>query len=920
MKDSENTNAAGIFRPLNIIYTVVFLLIVLAVFSHDAQDLAVLDGGMDAPYRNLIGFGGAYLARLLFFAFGLAVYPLLGVAVFSRIRHFLPVDYSVRKGYTGAFLLFTLGMVILAGSLANIPEFLKMTNTLGIGRFSPEAVIAASSMTGGLPGMLLAAPEVPGPFSGGLLPAVIGKIGTLIVAWACILPSLFYMAYSDWKDVFLLIFTPAEDRPEKKTVSKVQEMPAPAMAAVKEETEKEDDLPPFDADPVVSEPAAAEKIPENAPAVQEKESPEESGKGFFSKLFGKKGKDQPSNPFAAVQAPVQEQPDPEDDDYVILPPRPVGSSQGQPAQPQSVFSAPAQPPAPETLPRLDQPAPERETPVRQSVPVRETPLETPVGIQPAIHQFADQKVKPSSALQPVQNSALDYELPYIKMLDQHNNAKSEDSGHLEASRERLQQTLDSFSVAGHVENIVVGPRVTRFEVQLDEGVAVSKVTAISNNIAMKMQAESVRILAPIPGRDAVGIEVPNKNSSIVYIRAVMEDSAWRESKADIPIVLGRDVEGKAIVTNLAKAPHLLIAGSTGSGKSVCMNTLIMSLLFKFSPDDLRLILVDPKVVEMEAYSTIPHLITPVVNDPKKVPLALRWGVNEMERRYRQMAKVHAKDLKTFNARPKDPVPMEDEDGKIIPQKMPYLIIIIDELADIMMTEARKDVENSIARIAQKGRAAGVHLVIATQTPRKDIITGVIKANLPVKIAFKVASNMDSRVILDQGGAEKLLGRGDLLFNPPGASNLERIQMTLVTDDEIHRIVDFCSSQVEQHFNADVLAENVEIQDSNDAPAGRQKNDDEEEWEEEFQASPEMVNSVAAKYLQPGDSDLLRQALELIINERQASTSFFQRRLGIGYNKSAELVDKLEQRNIISKPLGGGQKRDILILDGLEIAE
>lgn len=913
MKNNDTSTTPGVFRPANMICAVVFLLIALAVFSHDAQDLAVLDGGMAEPYRNLIGFGGAWVARTLFFAFGLAVYPILIVILFFLARRFLAVEYSVRKGYSGAFLLFVLGSVMLFGLLANNLELLKITHALGIGRFSLDPVVSASSLVGGLAGMFLTAPEVPGSLSAGIVPALIGRIGTLIVALACLVPSLIYMAYSDWKDIFLLIFTPAENKPAIKIE------PQPEIPKKQEEEPVVEDIPPFEPDPVQVQPAL---IPAPVPMVAAEETktgpaPEEqkkeSGPGFLGRLFGRKENPLPSNPFADVQAPVSI-PQPEDEDYVILPPRPVGTQQEQTAQVQRpvAFTAPQQPPAPETLPPLNP----------QVVENRETAVETPIGVQPAIRQFADQKAKPSSVSRPAApaaSNALDYELPSVKMLDQHNDARSEDTDHLEASRERLQQTLDSFNVAGHVENIVVGPRVTRFEVQLDEGVAVTKVTSISNNIAMKMQAESVRILAPIPGRDAVGIEVPNKNSSIVYIRAVMEDSAWRESKADIPIVLGRDVEGRAIVTNLAKAPHLLIAGSTGSGKSVCMNTLIMSLLFKFAPDELRLILVDPKVVEMEAYSSIPHLITPVVNDPKKVPLALRWGVNEMERRYRQMAKVHAKDHKTFNSRPKDPVPVEDDEGNIIPQKMPFLIIIIDELADIMMTEAKKDVENSIARIAQKGRASGVHLVIATQTPRKDIITGTIKANLPVKIAFKVATNMDSRVILDQGGAEKLLGMGDLLFNPPGASNLERIQMTLVTDDEIRRIVDFCSSQVEQHFNADVLAENVEIQDSNDQETGKQQNND-DEWEKEYQASPEMVNSVAAKYLQPGDSDLLRQALELIINERQASTSFFQRRLGIGYNKSAELVDKLEQRNIISKPLGGGQKRDILILDGLEIAE
>ena len=353
-----------------------------------------------------------------------------------------------------------------------------------------------------------------------------------------------------------------------------------------------------------------------------------------------------------------------------------------------------------------------------------------------------------------------------------------------------------------------------------------------------------------------------------------------------------------------------------------MNTLIMSLLSKFSPYDLRLILVDPKFVELAMYRPLPHLITPVVNDPKLVPLALRWGVNEMERRYQILAAVKAKNLEGFNSRPVKDEPDLDEHGNVIPQKLPLLVIIIDELADIMMTEAKGDVETSICRIAQKGRAAGIHLVIATQTPRKDIITGVIKANLPTKIAFRVGSGIDSRVILDTIGAEKLLGRGDMLFLAPGGEGMERVQGTMVSDPEIQHVVDFVSAQVEQKFDSQVVAE-PEITEGEDN-GGKRKGKgkyrpeyDEDDYEEENDTySEEAVNSVAAKYLQPGDSDLMRKALEIIINEKKASTSYLQRRLVIGYNRAAELMDQLEKRGIISAPLPGGQKRDILILDEL----
>ena len=882
------------FRKRDIFYLVLFVLLVLAVISHSAEDIAVLAGGSVAPLQNWIGLCGAYTARALFFAFGLAVYPLLILAGLSVVRSFLPYPLKRNAGYFWSFLMLAFGLALLYGLYPGNETFLQWTESHGIGRNYENILVKNSALSGGLLGQLFSAPEVPGQIPAGLLRRLINEIGTLVVSLALILFSLILIIWVDLKGIIAVVC--GEKKNEPQDVVPVQ----PLFPPVKEEPVP--DAPPF-------EPGSDTDHGKNLTP---------SGSKPFLKRMGDlfNGLSRPAQDETVNGVPVAANSEThpadaeEEDDYVIVPPRsntlpPVGGSTRQ----QPVF-------APEPAPHVQtQAAPE-------VVVSRPESVRTPVGVQPAIRQFGDTNGEDRAKTPaPSHSNCPDYELPSVKMLDQHNDARTEDMEYLEKGRERLQQVLDSFSVAGHVENIVVGPRVTRFEVQLDEGVEVSKITRISSNIAMKMEASSVRILAPIPGRDAVGIEVPNKVSSTVYIRSVMESEAWVQNTKPIPIVLGRDVEGKAVVTDLSRAPHMLIAGSTGSGKSVCMNTLIMSLLFKFSPEQLRLILVDPKVVEMAAYASIPHLITPVVNDPKKVPLALRWGVNEMERRYRLMAKVLAKDMKTFNSRPPENPPVLDDDGEPIPAKLPFLVIIIDELADIMMTEAKKDVENSICRIAQKGRASGIHLVIATQTPRKDVITGMIKANLPVKIAFKVGSNMDSRVILDTGGAEKLLGMGDLLFCPPGASNLERIQMTLVTDSEIQRIVDFCSSQVEQNFDSGVLAEDVEIKDGSGTvsePTAATAADD--EWEEDPQCSPEVIDSAVAKYLKPGDSPLLKQALELVINERQASISFFQRRLGIGYNKSAELVDQLEQRNIISKPLGGGQKRDILILDGLEVAE
>jgi S-DNA-T family DNA segregation ATPase FtsK/SpoIIIE len=374
---------------------------------------------------------------------------------------------------------------------------------------------------------------------------------------------------------------------------------------------------------------------------------------------------------------------------------------------------------------------------------------------------------------------------------------------------------------------------------------------------------------------------------------MMEAENWQKSRADIPVILGKDVSGKVQVTDLAKSPHLLIAGSTGSGKSVCINMLIISLLYRFSPKDLRLIMVDPKVVEFEVYKNLPHLITPIVNDPKKVPAALKWAINEMERRYKLLGKVGVRNLESFNTRKPVEEPIKDHDGNIIPDKLPYIVILIDELADIMMI-AKADVETSIARIAQKARAVGIHMVLATQTPRKDIITGVIKANLPSRIAFRVGSIVDSRVILDKKGAEALLGQGDMLFLPPGSAELDRIQGAWVSDEEIKAVVNFVADQAEQEFFDGVISE-----------------EDEEQGEAEGISS--SASSAAAKYLKPDDDDNMKRALEIILTEKKASTSYIQRRLKIGYNRAADIIDQLEERGIIgAQPSTGGANREILV--------
>ncbi len=543
-----------------------------------------------------------------------------------------------------------------------------------------------------------------------------------------------------------------------------------------------------------------------------------------------------------------------------------------------------------------------------------TPAAPPVHelAKPTLVQAGEKAVKVRSS---------DYVLPLMTMLGKGSEIAGEKPEVIARNKEVLQMVLESFKVDGQVVGHVSGPRVTRYEIKLAPSVKVSKVTEIENNIAMNLKARSLRILAPIPGKDVIGVEVPNSEAEGITMRSIMEADVWKNSRMEIPIVLGKDVSGEPVVVDLAMAPHLLIAGATGSGKSVCMNTLIMSLLMKFGPEDLKLILVDPKVVEMADYATLPHLITPVIDDFKKVPLALRWAATEMDKRYKQLAKAGVRKLKDYNNRQLPETPVLDDDGVPIPDKLPVLIVIIDELADLMQTDARSDIETSISRIAAKGRAAGVHIVVATQRPSRDVITGTIKSNLPTRISFRVPSLTDSRVILDQKGAEALLGMGDmLLLCPKRGLELERIQGAWVADGDIKQVVKFVSDQAPQSFDEQVVAGN-EDEDGDDVPMNKKGSrssagDWSEEDAEAFIDSGFELDPMVARYMQPGDDDLVRKALEVVLLEKKASTSYIQRRLKIGYNRAAELIDLMEERGIVGPPSGSGAKRDILVFDDI----
>lgn len=470
-----------------------------------------------------------------------------------------------------------------------------------------------------------------------------------------------------------------------------------------------------------------------------------------------------------------------------------------------------------------------------------------------------------------------YEFPPLTLLKEGDKkAGKGNSRALTETASKLQKTLYNFGVVAKVEHVSVGPAITRYELKPSEGVRVSKIANLADDIALNLAAKTIRIEAPIPGKQAVGIEVPNEESEVVHLRDILDTDTFKNHKSKLAFALGKDVSGEEIVTDIAKMPHVMIAGATGSGKSVCINTLIASIIYKAKPSDVKLIMVDPKIVELSVYNGIPHLLIPVVTDPKKAAGALAWAVQEMENRYTKFAAKGVRDLAGYN----DAVEKEDTLGKL-----PHIVIIIDELADLMMV-AKNDVEGAICRLAQKARAAGMHLVIATQRPSVDVITGLIKANIPSRIAFAVSSQIDSRTILDQVGAEKLLGKGDMLFFPTGAPKPVRVQGAFVSDKEVEKIVDFLKSNGETTYRDDIT-EYIEKANCTDKEIDEGIMDDDE------------------------TDPLLNEAIQTVIETGQASTSFIQRRFKVGYARAGRIIDQMEERGIISG-YQGSKPREVLM--------
>ena len=487
-----------------------------------------------------------------------------------------------------------------------------------------------------------------------------------------------------------------------------------------------------------------------------------------------------------------------------------------------------------------------------------------------------------------------WEAPSLDLLEK--NESGADAGDTRQNAQIIHDTLAEFNIEAAMGDINVGPKVTQYTLRPPSGVKLTRITALETNIALNLAAQSLRIEAPIPGQRAVGIEVPNRKAAEVRLRSTLSSKQWAAARDPLSFGIGKDISGQVVVGELGKMPHLLIAGQTGSGKSVMINTLLCSLLYRNSPSDMKLILVDPKQVEMAPYADIPHLLTPVINEPEKTISALKWAVNEMERRYKLLAGEKIRNIKEYNKRLQSrakKIAIADENGNVQEHEdgsMPYIVIVVDEMSDLMMM-AKKDVETLIVRLAQKSRAVGIHLVLATQRPSVNVITGLIKANVPARIAFTVASQVDSITILDQSGAEKLLGQGDMLFYVTSMSKPRRIQGAWVTDDEVNKITDHLRMQMAPQYNDEVVAQPVQL----DGKGG------------------------VVMDLSEGGDDKFKDAVRVVVERRKASTSMLQTRLGIGYQRAARIIEEMEERGIIG-PQNGSKPRDVLISSPEELDE
>lgn len=840
------------------------LMMVVAQWSFEPKDLAFLQNPPYRPAHNYIGVVGAYMAYGVFFLFGVAGYLLPALLFLFGLGFLLQFLSYLKRRWAWALVLLicSMGLVEL-----NAPLFEEVTNHI-------------NTPAGGVIGAMLKR-----VFS------VFGKMGATIVFVTLYAISLLYLTnirlgeWMRWAVVQIRTKREASLSDDQKLVRRAKTL----KKEVKDLQEQAEaiglgaDLQP------VPEPQVRDLSVPVPSEIAEQTEPKKT----------KKRKSKAENPFQ-VQPEEEDEPKEEEseDEEVVSEKEPKVASTADIIGNESAESLN------NGKADTDGDESEDEKPVvtaRPKPPARQRPRPIAVAATPTIGN---------------------YQLPLMNFFNQPDMQvkPSESKEELMANARLMQKTLEQFKIEVSLGDITKGPTITRYELHPAPGVKLEKIVNLTNNITAALKAERIHILAPVPGKSSVGIEVPNRVKTKVIMRDLMESQEWANSKARLPIALGKDVYGKPIIADLADMPHLLVAGSTGSGKSVCINSIIASLLYRFPPDRLRFVMIDPKVVELQQYNRLPHLVVPVVTDPKKVVLALRWVVNEMEKRYQIFAKVGVRNIASFNERPlKEPEPTEQpelpldkgedggfavevdeeivvprDDDVVIPDHLSYVVVVIDELADLMLV-APADVEMAIARITQMARAAGIHCIVATQRPSVDVITGVIKANIPARIAFQVASRVDSRTILDAMGADKLLGKGDMLYLPPGAARLTRAQGVLITDDELERAVDHIAKQGKPSYEK-------EIHEQLKRPASGADGG--------FNSGGNI--GVAGPN---DDEDLIQRCIEVIRTEQKASVSLLQRRLRLGYTRAARLMDELENRQIVG-PSNGAEPRDILIdLDG-----
>ncbi len=879
-KDSAQLHPHGLNDVIGILLGTAALLLMLALLSYDRHDLAANFVPPNNPPHNRAGLLGAWTALVLFRVFGVAAFMIPALLLIYALGYLLQfLAYLQRRWMWGALLL--LCCMGLASMFENDAHWLQRL----------RATMNASSVGG-----------YTGQFFNNYVLHYAGKVGATIVLGAVYLVSLIYLTNFKLGEWCRQWWSMRFDGKAAPLTGGEKDLERRARDLEKQARQLQDQLEKTGragAAAKGAEPSGlgADGLPVPEPTVRDLSVPQ--GKPDNR---GKK----PAPERAKEPAPAEE--------GVVIPAREVaaattgdipGKAAESPAKSPEAKGPDATPPVPAGTVEAAEPSPEAKGAPEAVVPVPPKPKPAP------------RKPKPIAVAAAPRIG--NYELPPLDFLGFPDvTAKpTESKEELMGNARLMQQTLAQFDIEVALGDITKGPTITRYELHPAPGVKLEKIVSLSNNIAAALKAERINILAPVPGKSSVGVEVPNAVKTKVIMRDLFESEEWRATKARIPLALGKDVYGQPIVADLAEMPHLLIAGSTGSGKSTCINAIITSLLYKFAPDQLRFVLIDPKVVELQQYNSLPHLVVPVVTDPKKVILALRWVVNEMEKRYQIFARVGVRNIRSFNERPKHkPLPPSEpelplmakrekveagsdgfaveldeeivvprDEEIVIPDHLSYIVVIIDELADLMLV-APADVEMAIARITQMARAAGIHCIVATQRPSVDVITGVIKANIPARIAFQVAARVDSRTILDGMGADKLLGKGDMLYLPPGSAKLIRVQGALITDAELQSIVDFIARQGKPSYE-------LEIHRQLQRPSG---------LETENGASGE-------------DEELILQCIEVIRSEQKASVSLMQRRLRLGYTRAARIMDELELRGIVG-PSKGAEPRDILIdLDG-----